>query len=323
MSRSSLVRAVVGIAVSVVAFALVLKSVDLEETLAVMRQAAPGWLLAMGLFLIGDILLRAVRWQRLLAPIRAVPLTRMLAYLLIGYLANNVLPARLGELVRCHYLGDREGLSRTTTLGTVVVERVVDIAVVVAIAAFAIIVLSVRGAVANAVLVGVAIVTLLAVGLAVGVAAHRLPGAERAAAAIARWPRIGELGGRLRSGLAVAGRPRTLFDALALSVLAWGATLLAFAAAGQAIGIELRIGDAALLASGVALAAAIPSGPASLGTFELAAVRIGEALGIDGGSGLAIGLLVHGAILITTTAGGGIALIRLGWARDADPEVAV
>lgn len=323
MSRRSLVRAVIGIAVSLVAFILVLDSVDLEETLAVMQRAAPAWLLAMGLFLVGDILLRAVRWQRLIAPIRAVPFTRMLAYLLIGYLANNVLPARLGELVRCHYLGDREGLSRTTTLGTVVVERVVDIAVVVAIAAFAIIVLSVRGAVASAVLVGVAIVTLLAVALAVGVAAHRLPGAERVALAIARWPRIGELGGRLRSGLAVAGRPRTLFEALALSVLAWGATLLAFAAAGQAIGIELRIGDAALLASGVALAAAIPSGPASLGTFELAAVRIGEALGIDGGSALAIGLLVHAAILVTTSAGGGIALARLGWSRDPDPELAV
>jgi hypothetical protein len=318
VSRRSLVRAVVGIAVSVAAFVVVLDSVELDETLSVMRQAAPGWLAVMAVFLIADILVRAVRWQRLLAPIHRVPFVPTLGYLLIGYLANNVLPARLGELVRCHYLGDREGVSRTTTLGTVVVERVVDIAVVVAIAAFAIIVLSVRGAVANAVVVGVAIVTLLVVGLAVGMAAHRLPGAERVAAAVARWPRIGELGRRLRSGLAVAGRPRTLFEALALSVLAWGATLLAFAAAGQAIGIQLRIGDAALLASGVALAAAIPSGPASLGTFELAALRIGEALGIAGGSALAIGLLVHAAILIITSVGGGIALGRLGWRRETE-----
>ena len=322
MSRRSLVRAVVGIAVSVVAFVLVLNSVELDETLAVLRQAVPGWLAVMAAFLIADILVRAFRWQRLIAPIHHVPLLATLGYLLIGYLANNVLPARIGELVRCHYLGDREGISRTTTLGTVVVERVVDIAVVVAIAAFAIIVLSVRGAVASAVVVGVAIVTLLVVVLAVGVAAHRLPGAERVAAAVSRWPQIGELGGRLRSGLAVAGRPRTLFEALALSVLAWGATLLAFAAAGQAIGIQLRIGDAALLASGVALAAAIPSGPASLGTFELAALRIGEALGIAGGSALAIGLLVHAAILLTTSVGGGIALARLGWSRDQAPEPA-
>ena len=55
----------------------------------------------------------------------------MLGYLLVGYLANNILPARLGELVRSHYLGDREGISRASALGTVVVERVVDTAVVV------------------------------------------------------------------------------------------------------------------------------------------------------------------------------------------------
>jgi len=166
------------------------------------------------------------------------------------------------------------------------------------------------------VIVGVAIVVLLTVGLAIGVAAHRLPGAERVARSAARWPLVGELAGRLRDGLAVAGRPRTLFEALALSVLAWGATLLAFAGAGQAIGIELTIGQASLLASGVALAAAIPSGPASLGTFEYAAVRIGGALGVPSDSALAIGLLVHAAILVTTTVGGGVALARLGWRRD-------
>ena len=56
----------------------------------------------------------------------------MLGYTYIGYLANNVLPARLGELVRSHALGEGEGISRTTVLGTVVVERIVDTVIVVA-----------------------------------------------------------------------------------------------------------------------------------------------------------------------------------------------
>jgi hypothetical protein len=245
-------------------------------------------------------------------PVADVALPSVLGYLLIGYLANNVLPARLGELVRCHYLGDREGISRTTALGTVVVERVVDIAVVVAIAAVAILVLSVRGVVAGAVLVGVAIVSLLVVLLAIGIVAHRIPGADRVATAASRWPQVGALAARLRSGLAVAGRPRTLAEALALSVVAWGATLLAFAAAGQAIGVQLSIGQASLLASGVALAAAIPSGPASLGTYELAAVRIGQAVGVPAEPALAIGILTHALILVITSGGGVIALARLG-----------
>jgi len=322
MSARAVARAILGSAVSVVALALVLRSVDLERTVDVLRSAAPGWIAVAAGFITADVLVRAVRWRRLLAPIRAVGYRPMLGYLLVGYLANNVLPARLGELVRSHYLGDREGISRTTTLGTVVVERVVDTAVVVAIAAVGILVLNVRGVVTDAVTVGVAIVALLVVALAVGIAAHRLPGAEAVARRAGRWPRVGDLATKLRDGLAVAGRPRTLVEALVLSAVAWGATLLAFAAAGQAVGMELRIGEAALLSSGVALASAIPSGPGYLGTYELAAVKIAEALGVPVDPAFAMALLVHASILIVTSAGGAVALARLGWRRMPGPVTA-
>ncbi len=315
MSRSSLIRALVGAAISVAALWLVLRSVDLSAAVDVLRTADRGWIGLMAVFIASDLAVRGLRWQRLVAPIGHVRYQSMLAYLLIGYLANNVLPARIGELVRSHYLGDREGLSRTTTLGTVVVERVVDFVVVVAIASAAIIVLSVRGIVASAVLVGIGMAGLLATGVAVGIAAHRLPGAERIAAAAERWPKFGELAGKLRGGLSVAGRPRTLAEALALSLVAWGVTVLSFAAAGQAIGVELTIGQASLLASGVALATAIPAGPANLGTFELAAVEIGKAVGVPAHEAFALALLVHAGILVLTSAGGLVALARLGWRR--------
>ncbi len=316
------VRAVIGSAVSVVAIVLVLKSVDLAATAEVLRQASPAWLAAVAGFIAVDVLVRAVRWRQLLAPVHRVALGPMLGYLLVGYLANNLLPARLGELVRSHYLGDREGISRTTTLGTVVVERIVDTAVVVAIAAVAILVLNVRGVVTSAVAIGVAIAALLVIGLAFGIAAHRLPGAQSVAQWASRWPRVGELTAKLRDGLAVAGRPRTLVEALVYSVLAWAATLLAFAAAGQAVGIELRIGEAALLASGVALASALPAGPGYLGTYELAAVRIAQALGIPADPAFAIALLVHAAILVITSLGGlaSLAVFNFGRRRQTEPS---
>lgn len=307
-------RAVIGIAISLAALAFVLRGVDLSRTADVLRSASPGWLLLMAAFLAADILFRAFRWQRLIAPIHPVRFTRMLQYLLVGYLANNVLPARLGELVRSHYLGDREGISRTATLGTVVVERVVDTAVVVLIASLAIFVLSVRGVVASAVLVGLAVAAVLVVGLGVALAAHRLPGADRVLATIDRWPRVRELGSKLRDGLRVAGRPRTIGAALALSMAAWSMSVLAFASAGQSVGIELTIGQAALMAAGVALATAVPSGPGYLGTFELAAVKIAEAFGIPSDSAFALALLAHAGILLITSGGGAIALARLGWA---------
>ncbi len=314
--RSNLLRAAVGAAISVAAIWLVLRSVDVGRAVEVLRTADRAWIGLMGAFIVSDLAVRALRWKRLVAPIGHVRYPAMLAYLLIGYLANNVLPARIGELVRSHYLGDREGLSRTTTLGTVVVERVVDFVVVVAIASAAIIVLSVRGIVASAVLVGIALAGLLAAAVAVGIAAHRLPGAERIAAAAERWPRFREAAGKLRGGLAVAGRPRTLAEALFLSMIAWSATVLAFAAAGQAIGVELTIGQAALLASGVALVTAIPAGPANLGTFELAAVEIGKAVGVEANAAFALALLVHAGILVITSVGGLVALGRIGWRRD-------
>jgi uncharacterized protein (TIRG00374 family) len=313
--RGGLIRAAFGAAISVAAIWLVVRSVDVGRAVEVLRTVEINWIGLMAAFIVIDLAVRALRWQRLVAPIGHVRYPSMLAYLLVGYLANNVLPARIGELVRSHYLGDREGLSRTTTLGTVVVERVVDFVVVVAIASAAIIVLSVRGIVASAVLIGVAMAGLLAAAVTVGIAAHRLPGAERIAAAAERWPRIHELAGKLRGGLSVAGRPRTLAEALVLSLIAWGATVLAFAAAGQAIGVELTIGQASLLASGVALATAIPAGPANLGTFEFAALEIGKAVGVPADPAFALALLVHAGILVITSIGGLVALGRLGWRR--------
>jgi len=158
--RGQLLRATIGIGISLVALALVIRQIDAASVAQVLSTAVPAWLGVMLLFQLIDIAVRGLRWERLLAPIHRVPYLRTLDYLLVGYLANNILPARLGELVRSHYLGDREGVSRTTTLGTVVVERVVDTTILVAIASLAILVLQVRGVVASAVLVVVGFRTL-------------------------------------------------------------------------------------------------------------------------------------------------------------------
>jgi uncharacterized protein (TIRG00374 family) len=317
ISTRGAIQAIVGIAISVVAIAIVLGSVDLQKTAAVLGRTAPGWLLVALAFLTVDVLLRAFRWQRLLAPVAHVAYRPILRYILVGYLANNVLPARLGELVRSHFLGDREGISRTTTLGTVVVERVIDTTMVVAIAAVAILVLNVRGVITSAVTIGAAVVAILLVGLIFGIAAHRLPGATAVARWAARWPRVGDVVSKLRSGLSVAGRPRTLVEAIAISAVAWLASLIAFTAAGQAVGLELRIGEAALLVSSVARARALPTGPGYLGTYELAAVKVAEAIGLPTDEAFAAALLVHASIIVFTSLGGLISLASLGWGRTA------
>lgn len=313
MRRGPILRALVGGAISIAALWFVLRGTDLARTADLLGRADLRWVALAAAFMTLDLAFRALRWQRLLRPIASVRYRPMLGYLLIGYLANNILPARLGELVRSHYLGDREGISRAAALGTVVVERVVDLVACVVIASAALLLLSVRGIVANSVLVGAAVTGLLLVVLAIGIVAHRLPGLDRIRSMIDGYPRVRDLARSLQGGLAVAARPRTVGEAILASGASWTMAVLAFAAIGQAIGIQLSMAQAALIVSGVALASAVPAGPSNLGTFELAAQELGKAVGLEQSSALALGILAHVALLVVTSIGGAIAFARLGW----------
>lgn len=316
MSRTALLRGTLGIAISVVAIWILVQSVDIGKAADVLRTASPAWIALMLVTVTVDVGARGARWRALLAPIAPLPFRQVLGYTFMGYLANNVLPARLGELYRSHALGEGEGVSRTTVLGTVVVERVVDTVMVVAIASVSVLILSARGVMSNAVLLGLAFVSLLVIALGLGIVGHRLPGASRVTAVIARWPRLLELARRLREGLAVAGRPRTLVAALAFSALAWAASTATFLAAGQAVGVQLTVAQAALLTSGVALVTIVPSGPGYLGTFELTVVGIAGGFGVLPEAALPLGLLAHLMVIVVTSVGGVAALLAFRGRRE-------
>ena len=312
LNRQTALRAALGIAISLVAIWILLQSVDVGAAVDVLRTASPAAILLMVGTTFVDVGARGARWRALLGPIRQIPYRRVLGYTYLGYLANNVLPARLGELVRSHALGEGESISRTTVLGTVVVERIVDTVIVVSLAALAVVALGVGGVMSAAVVLGAGFVGLLVVGLVLATLSHRLPGATRVTAMAERFPIALELGRRLRDGLQVVGRPRTLVAALVLSAVAWTASIATFIVAAMAIGIELTPLQGALLSSGVALATIVPSGPGYLGTFELTAVGIASQFGIGADPGFAMALLAHAMILAVTSVGGAIAAIRLG-----------
>ena len=320
LNRKTVLRTIIGIAISGVAIWILARSVDVPRTVDVLRTANPIWILVMVGTCFLDVGARGGRWQALLAPIKHLPYRRVLGYTYLGYLANNVLPARLGELVRSHALGEGEGISRPTVLGTVVVERIVDTVIVVGLAALAVLMLGVAGAMSTAVILGAAFVGVLVVGLFVAMVSHRLPGAERVTAAAERYPRILELARRLRDGLAVASRPSTLARALLLSAAAWAASFATFIAGGQSVGIELSITQAALLSCGVALATIVPSAPGYVGTFELTAVSIAKIFDADPDAAFAMALLVHAMILAVTSVGGVIAALRLGVGLDTGAD---
>lgn len=325
MNRRTILRTAIGLAISAFAIWILANSVDIPRAIDVLRTASPLWILVMVGTVAVDVAARGARWRALLAPIRRLPYRRVLGYTYIGYLANNVLPARLGELVRSHALGEGEGLSRPTILGTVVVERIVDTVIVVVLAAVAVVALGVGGAMSTAVALGAAFVGVLIVGLIVVNAADRLPGTDRVAAMAERFPVVAEPARRLIDGLAVARRPRTLASALVLSAAAWTASIATFLFGGEALGVELTPLQAALMSCGVALVTIVPAAPGYVGTFELTAVEIAALFGVERESGFAMALLVHAMILAVTSVGGAISAWRLGVGlrtgdRDAGPD---
>jgi glycosyltransferase 2 family protein len=312
MSRRVAARGLIGIAISVAAAYVLIRSVDVGAAIDVLRGANLAFVALMAVSCFLDVAARGARWRSLLKPIALVRYLRVLGYTFVGYLANNVLPARLGELVRSHALGEGEGLSRTTVLGTVVVERIVDTVIVVGLAALAVLVLGVGGIVSTAVVLGALFVGVLVVVLLLSVVSHRLPGAERATALIERVPRLLDLARRLRDGLAVVSSPRAVAGAIGFSLVAWTFSILTFVLGGAALGLDITPLQGALLTSGVALATIVPSGPGYLGTFELTAVGIASQFGIDRDAAFAMALLVHAMILLVTSVGGVISAVRLG-----------
>ena len=67
------------------------------------------------------VLFRSIRWQYLMAPVKKLSVWRLYPVVVVGYMANNILPIRLGELVRSYYLGERESVSKVSTLATIAV----------------------------------------------------------------------------------------------------------------------------------------------------------------------------------------------------------
>ena len=104
-----------------------LRDADMGEVWAETRRADP-WALALTLAATAaTYVLRAVRWQYLLAPIGPTHFGVAFRTTVIGFAASALLPARAGEVIRPYLLAKREGLSATSAFATVILERLLDL----------------------------------------------------------------------------------------------------------------------------------------------------------------------------------------------------
>jgi len=115
-----------GIAISAVFLYLALRSLHLGEVWQALKTARYLWLLpGIAVYFMG-VWVRTWRWHYLLRPLKKIPTTGMFPIVTIGYMGNNIFPARAGEVLRAAILRDREGVSISASLATIVVERIFD-----------------------------------------------------------------------------------------------------------------------------------------------------------------------------------------------------
>src|SRR3954453_5489180 len=171
--------------------------------------------------------LRTLRWQALLKPIANVPAIRLYPIALIGLMANNIAPARIGELVRAYLVGEREHMPKTTALGTIAVDRAFDGLTLVATLGIC---TAIAGGDARVKSLGVVTALTFFAATAVLVVLAAAPG--RARIVVLRIVRL--LPGKLEtkveglidsflSGLVSIRRPSALIQGALLSVASWGA----------------------------------------------------------------------------------------------------
>lgn len=240
--------------------------------------------------------IRAERWHFLLRRAGAAP-RRADTYSLtvIGYAVNNVLPARAGDAVRMFLVAPRAHTSRRTAIGTLLAERLLDIAVVVTL--FVLVGYAALGAVSRGDLGVIGLAT--AVGLAGLVAAFLVLRRDERALRFVRPVLASTL--ELRRG-------RHGPAMLAVTILIWFVESLVWMTTGVAVGLDMNPLEALYLVGLASVFALIPSGPAYVGTQDAAAVVGVKAIG--GGNSLAISfiLMLRFVLVVPITALGFVLL---------------
>jgi uncharacterized protein (TIRG00374 family) len=302
-----------GVVISLAAIAAILYKVDLHQTVQAIR-SANYWLLliVLGISLVW-LMVRGLVWRTLLrekASFRDVFLT-----INEGYLLNNVLPFRLGELGRAFLLGRKTDLGFMGVLPSIVVERIVDFAFAAAILIGSVpFVVGAAGAGRIAILVG----GLMVVGLVVlYLLARNHEWALRLFDRLTgRWPKLQKQGGQflapLFSGLTILTDTWLFLRAMLWMALDWAIsigqfylTLRAFFPHPQLIWALFGLGV-------VAFGNAIPSLPGAIGIFEAALVGALTLVSGDQGTSLAVALVSHFYNYIVTGILGAYALSTEG-----------
>ncbi|HUG42159.1 MAG TPA: lysylphosphatidylglycerol synthase transmembrane domain-containing protein [Longimicrobiales bacterium] len=329
-------KGLLGIGISLALLYYAFRGVDFGEVISRVREADLWLLVAAGLMATTVFPLRAFRWGPLLRPLHATTTFHSrFAATCIGFMANNLLPARMGEFARAYALSRLEPVRASASFGSLVVERVFDGVTVVALLLVALSWPSFpefSGRDFGGAATGLALAVAVAFGLLLlmvhaparslvlfqGTIGRILPKTVRRPIADALVAFL--------EGVAAIRDWRIVLLTLGWSLVVWGAGAVAFWIGFRAFGLDVPFLGAVFLQSVIALAVSLPSAPGFFGLFE-AGARIGlvEVWGVESSPAVAFALGFHIAGFIPITALGLYYVWRLGlsWRDVEESEEAV
>ena len=300
-SRGRLIKILVGLAVSAALLVYFFWDVDLRAVAARLRETRWSFLALCAALNVLALWLRAWRWYYLYPP--GTRPSHLFNATMIGYMANNLLPLRAGEIVRV-YVATRHGQRFWTTVATLVVERVLDALAVGTMVAVLLLVVpfprELRWSAFLFIAVDLAAMLVLAV---IAVAPSFCDRVIRAL--FSRWcwgeRRLLDILSTMSEGLRGVRAGRHLAPVLLSSAGIWLVLALAVWAAFQSARLALPLTAAWTVLAFLGLGVSLPSSPGFVGVVQAATVLALDIFGVPRSDALSVSILLHAAQFIPVT----------------------
>jgi len=300
-----------GLALSAFFLALAFKSARLGDVVQALAHAEY-WLMIPALALtVFAFAVRAVRWRFLLAGVRAIPFPPLFAGIMIGFMGNNLLPARLGELLRADSLGRSSGIRRSTALASVVVERILDIFFLLLLLGTILLLRPLSAQIRSwgGRLLALALPVFLALILYRAYPRQVLTVVNRGTPPRFR-PRVASMAESFRDGLSAFTRAGSLFWAFVCSVIMWGCFALVVTLCLHAVHLRLPPEAGPVVMEVMAIGTMLPSAPGYIGTLQYSGKLALLQYGVDPSVALSFTFLYHASQWLPVTIIGLVCFFR-------------
>ncbi len=301
-SRSLAVAAAIGIPVSVVFLVLAIRGTDLGAVWGTLQGVRPLPLLGAVGCMGAVYWLQAARWRRIADT--ALGQRRFFEMIVAGVAVNNVLPGRVGDLLRARWVS-RGAFSGGRGLATVMLDRAFDILALVAFLLLSLPLVTDAGWVDRIVVGSLLVLAVVCVViLAARSYTRRRPRSRRPHRRLARR--------FLRDTLEGLSDPLSVERGLVwfgISVVAWATWAVGAILVGRAVGVELSLVDAIFVTAALNLGVAIPSSPGFVGTYQWLGVSALALFGIGREAGLAFAICMQAVWFVPTTIVGAVILV--------------